>query len=99
MTLYVPVVYECTKVLALLDCDGAPKVPVVLTNQVYVAPAAGLVTVIVLVRGEVQLLSGAPVKAADGGAVTVIPRLKVVSAWQPQLFVIRRLGLYTPFEA
>jgi hypothetical protein len=50
----------------------------------------------VLTRGDVQLLSGVPVNAAKGGAVTVMAPVNVVSTKHPQLFFNTILGEYTP---
>jgi hypothetical protein len=51
----------------------------------------------VLTKGDVQLFSGVPVNAADGGAVTVMAPVNVVSTKHPQLFFSTILGENTPF--
>jgi hypothetical protein len=86
------------KVLAPLDCTGAPKAPPEETYQLYFVLATGVVTVIVLVVGDVQVFRLVPVKIADGGAVTVIALLIVVSIRHPQLFLSTNVTGYTALD-
>ena len=76
-----------------MACAGvALKVPVELTYQEYRAFEALELAVSVVLKGEVQLLRLAPVNDADGGAVTTIGFVKVVSARHPQLLINMIVG-------